>query len=261
MTVGVAGCLAVACLALLASIWLAGWPPPRGVAASASSAGAPPEPSEPPEPPPAGIEAAAAESVRAWLAEALPATTRTVAVAPGAVADSWTATVAAESGETTLHLAVTVAGADGGSLVTSAPWFVPPPAARRPEPPDESRRVPTSHPVWETAAGFLGAYQGTGDLHGWVGPGVDVAPLRLDTAAGEVVDLHVTGALPPEDPANDTTATVLATVLTPAPSGAAVELVYPLTLSGRDGRWEVTGLPGAITVGAERDPDTGRNSS
>ncbi|MCO7219527.1 conjugal transfer protein [Klenkia sp. PcliD-1-E] len=136
---------------------------------------------------------------------------------------------------------------DGGSLI--APTLPAPVAApTRAQPPslDYPYTATPSDPVAVATGEFLSALlAGVGDVTRYVTPGVDIAAIqpapyvavdqrtvRVDQELGEDTQTPTTGD----------TLRVLTTADVTSPAGQVIAVQYALTLTAREGRWEVTAI-------------------
>lgn len=108
----------------------------------------------------------------------------------------------------------------------------------------------TTGPLADTVTAFLTGYlTGRGeDLARYTTPGHSIAPVTPATARTIRLDQLARTALPNEQtadtavPAGGTRVHVLATIATTNPAGLHQRLAYPLLLTARAGRWEVTAV-------------------
>jgi hypothetical protein len=124
---------------------------------------------------------------------------------------------------------------------TACPTSAPPAAANSTElsVSGDDGSVPDTVTRWLTA--YL---TGTGDIARYTTPGVNLPPVTPAAADSlTLTDLKLTAGDTPTAaaPADGTQVHVLATV-TATHAGVPAQLAYPLTLTARAGRWEVTGL-------------------
>ncbi|MGW5736386.1 MULTISPECIES: conjugal transfer protein [Streptomyces] len=168
----------------------------------------------------------------------------------------WSVTVAAQYADVVRYFAVpAIASADGASFaVTAAPALVAAPA-RHKIPGSPYRVTVPEGPLATTAAEFLTAYlAGRGQVNRYLAPGVKLTAISPPAAASiEVQEVtareHV--AATEQVPGDHTTVHVLAQVQARAAAGRW-PLAYELTLSARDGRWEIAALVSGTTGGARR---------
>jgi hypothetical protein len=124
---------------------------------------------------------------------------------------------------------------------TACPDTTPPPAASS----TELAVTGDDGSVPDTVTRWLSAYlTGTGDIARYTTPGVSLPPVTPPAAVTlAVTALKLTAGDPPTNaaPADGTQVHVLATV-TATHADVPAQLTYPLTLTARAGRWEVTAL-------------------
>ncbi|MGW6317583.1 conjugal transfer protein [Streptomyces sp. NPDC055099] len=167
----------------------------------------------------------------------------------------WSVTVAAQYAERVRYFAVpAISAAGGGSFaVTAAPALVAAPALH-PLPESDYRVSVEDGPLTTTAGEFLSAYlAGRGEVGRYLAPGVTMsAPSPAATTSVEVEEVlaREQSAAGEKVPPDGTTVHVLVAVEALDASGRW-PLSYELTLSSRDGRWEIA-APVAGTAGGER---------
>lgn len=101
-------------------------------------------------------------------------------------------------------------------------------------------QVASNNPLAGTVTAFLAAYlTGAGEVSRYVTPTVEITAITPAPYTGvEQVSITATQA-PPATPSNGETARVLAIADVLTAEGNRTQVSYPLTLTGRDGRWEV----------------------
>lgn len=184
----------------------------------------------------------------------LPATTRdappeepVVAVAVEPVGERyWAVTVAAGPAATPEFWQVGVR--EGGGQLVAAGMPTPAPAPTMEERVDLS--VPLSHvppgddPVVETVAGFVAAYAcGQGELDRYLAPDVELRPTGPVCSSAE---LDRWGSRPLGEARQEVVAEA---VLDPGPSARRV--TFALSMSRRDGRWEIAELQPAPSLAGD----------
>lgn len=161
----------------------------------------------------------------------------------------WNVIVAARGGQAGAGAAyrVPVVTTDHGAAALTMPGQVPVPTGPAVSLAAGVEALANSHPAAETVNGFARALlSNSGDLSRWLAPGSALTPVtpgvcqQIQTSVSSPTDL-------PEVPRNGEEAAVL-TDLTCWTSGSARRTFqYTLTLSGRDGRWEVVSYASAVT--------------
>lgn len=161
---------------------------------------------------------------------------------------SWVVTVAAQYANGSVrYLAVKGATGAGGSTFTvdGPPAVVAGPSAGTAAVSAFRVNVP-SGALSSTAAEFLRSYlTGVGEVDRYLAPGTTLAGLAVGSFTavdvGEVLSADEAGA-GAKVPADGTRARVEVAVTARAEGGATWPLRYELTLSARDGRWEIASL-------------------
>ncbi|MGW7067074.1 conjugal transfer protein [Streptomyces sp. NPDC054855] len=168
----------------------------------------------------------------------------------------WSVTVAAQYADAVRYFAVpAIASASGASFaVTAAPALVTAPALHRvPDSPYEVT-VPEG-PLATTVGEFVGAYlAGRGEVSRYLAPGVDltaISPAAATSVEVQEVTAREQSAAADQVPRDGTTVRVLAQVEA-RDGGGRWPLAYELTLSARDGRWEIAALVSGTTDDAGR---------
>lgn len=192
-----------------------------------------------------------------------------VATAPGVWAVTVAATVTPPKGEPTRRYFMVPVQVDGGAgdaaaSVKALPAPVQaPPAAQIPTSP-YGVTVPSGSPVTDSVQAFMNAYlTGEGDVSRYVTPGSSLQAISESPqyAAADVVSVRITervenvasGSTPTEGQVLHALVEVRLTEL-----GAKEKSRYgrtaswPLTLTARDGRWEITDLDGTFQTTAEK---------
>lgn len=279
-------CLLAAPLALGLVTWQALRPEPS-VLTSTIVAGDP----QGDDTPPVALAGFAAATVRSWLEsgpDEEPATGVWATLPPasrpdGALAvseattvavtadgdDGWVVTVLARTDSGPLHLALRVSGTDTGFTVDGLPWVVPEPTAAWRDPSVSAPPLPSSHPARLLTEEFLVGYHTGQDVQRWTVPGGSISsPVGAPVESVDVVVVDVTdrawSGLPPEVPRDgdrvDVEASVRLALSAPEAESARARTVlvtYPLTLAGRDGRWEVARLAGSADGMPTASPEEG----
>lgn len=211
-----------------------------------------------------------------------PAPVRTVAVRSAQTAGGgWSVVVAAQftvsdsltgsgttpsgTGAVVRYYAVPVVAADsvsgaGAFTVTSAPAEVAGPTAASVPASVFANPVPVTSPLASSAGEFLSAYlTGVGEVDRYLSPGTQLTAVRGTGYRSVVVDqaaADTEGADAAKAPGDGTRVRVLVHVAAQDGAGGQWPLVYRLTMTARDGRWEVT----ALEAGAPA-PDTAAKAS
>ncbi|MWA07671.1 conjugal transfer protein [Streptomyces sp. BA2] len=168
----------------------------------------------------------------------------------------WSVTVAAQYADAVRYFAVPAIASSSGSsfAVTAAPALVTAPA--RHKFPDSPYEVTVEEgPLATTAGEFLTAYlAGRGEVSRYLAPGVELTAISPAAAASVEVQeatAREQSAAAEQVPGDGTTVHVLAQVEARDAAGRW-PLAYELTLSARDGRWEIAALVSGTTGGAGR---------
>jgi len=154
---------------------------------------------------------------------------------------------------------VTESGGQPTSYTASAlPALVGCPPAGSPPEVDYGQDIPVlDGPLVQTITEFLGAYlTGVGELSRYTAPLVDLAPVT----PAPYVTVTVTGLRASADPewdiaevpADGTVLDVLVTVDALPAGGGVDQLAYALSVSARDGRWELAGPPTIPALAADQ---------
>jgi len=151
-------------------------------------------------------------------------------------------------------------GGPTGYVATGLPAEVGPPAGLEPVQVDypRHRSADSSDPVADAVSRFLAAYLlGDGELTRYVSPGsalgpVSPSPYTKLTVRDLFTDESTAGGGGDRDPDRDgTELAVLATVDATDRYATVRQLGYALTLTSRDGRWEVSALDSAPALAAD----------
>jgi hypothetical protein len=181
-------------------------------------------------------------------------------IAARLVGDSyWAVTVAAE-----VHLGeapalswffeVGVADTADGPVVVSEPALIPaPPAAQGRAALTGTLRTPDlGDPVVATTAAFVTALlSGDPSVGRWTAPGVDLAP-----AVGQGIFDRVIVERAAVTRLGDAARRVLVAVTARTTDDTSLRLVYEVTVTAREGRWEITTVSGAPTMSLTDPPGT-----
>ncbi|MFF1716256.1 conjugal transfer protein [Streptomyces sp. NPDC058268] len=168
----------------------------------------------------------------------------------------WSVTVAAQYADAVRYFAVpAIASPSGASFaVTAAPALVAAPARHKvPDSPYEVT-VPEG-PLATTVGEFVSAYlAGRGEVSRYLAPGVElraISPAAATSVEVQEVTAREQSAAAEQVPRDGTRVRVLAQVEA-RDGGGRWPLAYELTLSARDGRWEIAALVSGTTGGAGR---------
>lgn len=150
----------------------------------------------------------------------------------------------------------------GGAMVASAlPAPVAGPAVATPARLDYRHRATTADSVTVAATQFLAAMlAGSGDLTRFISPGASIAPIvPAPYTAIEVEDVLVNQELTEADVAPETgrTLKLLLTATATATADQQISVTYALTMTAREGRWEVSSVDPTPTTLAEEAPAEG----
>ncbi|MEV6758415.1 conjugal transfer protein [Streptomyces sp. NPDC051214] len=168
----------------------------------------------------------------------------------------WSVTVAAQYADAVRYFAVPAIASAGGSsfAVTAAPALVAAPTLHKiPDSPYDVT-VPEG-PLATTAEQFLAAYlAGRGEVNRYLAPGAQltaISPAAADSVEVQEVTAREQQAVAEQVPGDGTTVHVLAQVEARDAAGRW-PLAYELTVSARDGRWEIAALASGSSGGAAR---------
>lgn len=159
----------------------------------------------------------------------------------------WAVTVAADvtSGDVTTHryFRVSVVVGDGTVGVMALPAEVAAPVVTAPGASAYTEDVALDDGVTGTVQDFLTAYlAGTGDVTRFVTPGVDITALAPAPYTQVTVDAVAASTEVPATPADGATVHVEVHATGASGQDTSLPLVYDLTLTARDGRWEVAAI-------------------
>jgi hypothetical protein len=153
------------------------------------------------------------------------------------------------------------ATADGRAVALTLPSPVAAAAVADPVELVYKNRLRTGDPAWTAVAGFLSALAaGSGDVARYTTPGVVIAPItpapyeavQVSSVVSDT-DLEALG-----DPVADGTELRVLAYAEVEVGGDEVGVQWPLTLTARAGRWEITAIDTApLTPAAEESASTG----
>lgn len=116
-------------------------------------------------------------------------------------------------------------------------------------------------PIADTVTAWAAAYlTGQGQLTRYITPGAPITPITPPPYSSlSVTSIQLAkDPAPPQDlqsvPSDGTRIVLTATVTATMASGITVPLSYPLTLTARGGRWEVTAVNPAPAIAASTEP-------
>ena len=146
---------------------------------------------------------------------------------------------------------------DAGALIAEAlPAPVAPPAIAEPGRLGYRYTLPAQHPASTASGEFLAALlTGTGDVTRYVSPGTQIsaitpAPYAEVRIRNLLVDQDPADL--PEEPANGDELHELVTAEARSSAGQAISVQYSLTLTAREGRWEVRAMEPAPRLAADQ---------
>lgn len=158
-----------------------------------------------------------------------------------------------------------IAGQPSTYTASALPALVGCPSAGPTPAVDYGQDIPVlDGPLAQTISEFLGAYlTGVGELSRYTAPDVELAPVL----PAPYVTVTVTGLRAStetdteisEVPDEGTVLDVLVTVEALPAGGGVDELTYALSVTARDGRWELAGPPTIPALAAEQPPAEGDN--
>lgn len=172
----------------------------------------------------------------------------------------WSVTVAAtvaDSRHTARRFFTLPVKVEGSTAVAlSMPAEVPSTiAAANPPLVDYPVSIQSDSPVATTAAEFLGSYlAGAGDVARVVTPNAPIVAVRPASFVGVKVDQIAAHSEVPNQPGDGVQVDVLVTAVASVSAQQSVTVQYPLVLTARGGRWEVSQVRLAPLVAAKQPP-------